>query len=411
MSIDLSATESQSTVFELLTEEASLLSALGRELASSNSWWGASSEQKDRSVIGVESLGGGRYKVVFRDVIGVLRLPSRQVHIAPKIPLPHFLYIARRSELAPRLSNAQVCVDQGDGFLEALASWFLDAAEKLLRTGLRSDYKEFSDEMAEVRGRLLTCETALCTLRGRAVAICEFEELSDDTPLNRVVRGACQRLTKLPLVSERTRSRGRQLAYRMDGIGEIRPTDTRVRVDRLSKSYSRAIPLAQLILSGCGISSTAGKLVGTAFLVKTPEIIEDGLRSILASSLPNVAIAKRRLLLGDSGLSMNPDLVFGSHIAVGDVKYRYLTPDWNRSDLNQVVAFATAFQCPASLLLGFAREALDPLPRRVPVGSVTTTSLAWVASSAVDPAQSAANLGAQVRSWYAKCAETSAKTF
>lgn len=411
MSIDLSATESQPIDFDLLTEEAGLLSALGRELASSNSWWGASSEQKDRSVIGVESLGSGRYRVIFRDVIGVLRLPTRQIQIAPKIPFPHFLYIASRSELAPRLSNAQVFVDQGDGFLEVLANWFLDAAEKLLRTGLRNDYKEFTDEMAEVRGRLLTCETALCTLRGRAVAICEFEELSEDAPLNRVIRGACQRLARLPLVSERTRSRGRQLAYRMDGIGDIKPTDMRVRVDRLSKSYSRAIPLAQLILSGCGISSTSGKLVGTAFLVKTPELIEDGLRTILADSLPHVAIAKRRLLLGDSGLSMNPDLVFSTRVAVGDVKYRYLTPDWNRPDLNQVVAFATAFQCPASLLLGFSRDALAPLPRRVPVGSVTATSLAWVASSAIDPAQSAAQLGAQVRSWYAKCTETSAKTF
>lgn len=403
MDHDLSAIESQPAVFQLSVEESGLLSTLGRELAATSSWWGGLSEQKDRSVISVENLGGDRFKVIFRDVIGVLRLPNRQIQIVPKIPLSHFLYIASRSELAPRLSNAQVSVNENGGFLEALANWFLDAAEKLLRVGLRSDYKELSDELAEIRGRLMVCETALCTLRGQAVAFCEFEDLSEDTPLNRVIRAACQRLASLQIVSDQTRRRARQLAFRIDGIGALKSTDMRVRVDRLSKSYSRAIPLAQLILSGCGISSTSGQLVGTAFLVKTPQLIEDGLRSILSDCLPGIAVAKRRLLLGDSGLSMNPDLVFATHVAVGDVKYRYLTADWSRADLNQVVAFATALQCSASLLLGFSRDALAPLPRSVPVGSVAATSLAWVASTAMDPSQSAARLGNQVQQWFEKC--------
>ena len=85
------------------------------------------------------------------------------------------------------------------------------------------------------------------------------------------------------------------------------------------------VPLALLVLAGCGISSTAGKQVGTAFLIRTPDLIEDGMRNMLSELLPEAAITKRRLILGESGLSMNPDLVFGAGSAVGDVKYRYLS--------------------------------------------------------------------------------------
>lgn len=403
MLLSLSAVESQAAVFELSDDEAALLGALGRELAATNSWWGDKAENNERSVISVERLGGGRHRVIFRDVIGFLRLPSRQIHIEPKIPLRHFLYIATRSELSPRLTQAEVSVDKGEGFLEAIARWFLSAAETLLRAGLRTDYEELTDELSEVRGRLATCETALCVLSGRPLAVCEFEELSEDTPLNRLVRGACERLAGLDILSTATRTRARKLTYRMDGVSRVRLTDMRVRVDRLSQSYSRAIPLARLILSGCGISSSAGTLVGTAFLVRTPELIEDGLRRILSEYLPGIAVAKRKLFLGDTGLSMNPDLVFGTQVAVGDVKYRYLARDWNRPDLNQVITFATAFQCSACLVLGFTSDTGAALPRAISVGSVAATSLAWVAAEDIAPSASAALLGAQVKQWFERC--------
>lgn len=395
----LSATESQPAHFDLSGEEVALLRSLGRELASTRSWWGATDEQGGGSVVAVDPLEGSRYRVTFRDVVGVVRLPNRQVHVSPKIPLNHFLHIASRSDLAPRLSTRLVSVDASNGFIEVLARWCLDAAEQLLRGGLRREYKSSIDEVKEIRGRVHECATLVEALQGRLVALCEFEELSDDSPMNRVVRAACERLAKLEVLSDVTRGRARRVAFRMDGVGPLEFADLRVRPDRASRAYARVLPLAFLVLAGCGISASVGQHVGSAFLVRTPELIEDGLRAIVRDALPGVDVVKRRLLLGDSGLSVNPDLLFGNGVAVGDVKYRFLGADWSRSDLNQVVTFATAFHCSYALVLGFARDANAPRPRSVPVGPVRAASLAWVASPGLDPAESSRQLEVQVRRW------------
>ena len=395
-----SAVESQATLISLSDDEASLLASLGRELASARSWWGGTAQENERSIIRVERVSGDQFSVTFRDAIGVVRLPQRVIRVAPKIPLDHFIYIANRSDMAPRTAAAKVNVDVGEGFLEVLAQWCTGAAEALLRSGLRKDYRLHSDELSEVRGRLLDCETVIEISRGRAVALCEFDELSDDAPLNRVVRAACERLARMKELSDASRTRARRIVYRMDGVGALELPDLRVRADRLSKEYSRVVPLALLVLAGCGISSTVGKQVGTAFLIRTPELIEDGMRNMLSELLPEAAVTKRRLILGESGLSMNPDLVFGAGAAVGDVKYRYLTADWNRADLNQSVAFATAFRCTRCIVVGFVRDPASSLPKLVPVGPVSATCMGWIASESTKPAESFCRLGERVRNWW-----------
>jgi hypothetical protein len=96
---------------------------------------------------------------------------------------------------------------------------------------------------------------------------------------------------------------------------------------------------------------------------------------------------------------MNPDLVFDDGAAVGDVKYRHLATDWSRSDLNQVVAFATAFHAPKCGLFAFKKQEAAELPRAVPVGSVRATSFGWLASASSEPAESAASLIRETRAW------------
>jgi 5-methylcytosine-specific restriction enzyme subunit McrC len=402
MGLEVIVIESQPTVINLTEAEASLLGALGRELAGNRSWWGSTGNEAGGSVIGLERLAGERCRATFRDVVGVVRIGARQIQVLPKIPLTHFFYLASRSELAPRVATHSTMLDDGIGFVELLCRWCVDAAEQLLRHGLRKDYCSTTNDLAEVRGRVLTFETAIESLRGRAVAICEFDELSDDAPLNRIVRSACERISRLDTVSDKTRHRARLAAYRMDGVGHVQFADLRVKVDRLSNRYLKVIPLAVLILAGCGISSSLGAHAGSAFLVRTPELIEDGLRAVLSEALPELGVTKRRLMLGDTGLSMNPDLVIGTNLAVGDVKYRFLGSDWSRADLNQVVAFATAFQCRQCGLFGFVRDQAAPIPRPAPVGTVKAMAFGWLASASVTPQESASQLSTTVKRWLAR---------
>ncbi len=103
-------------------------------------------------------------------------------------------------------------------------------------------------------------------------------------------------------------------------------------------------------------------------------------------------------MLGDSGLSINPDLVFGSTIAVADVKYRILEKDWSKSDFNQVVTFATGFLTNSAAVIGFSSGALS-LPRPVSVGQVKVRAFSWGALKEVEPQAIASALTADLREW------------
>jgi len=391
--------ESRAAVLNLTEEEGDTLIALGRELASNANWWGAPKAEPARSVISVENTRAAKCSVTFRDVVGVVRIGAKQISVRPKIPLTHFTYLASHSDLAPRFSAAKVSLSHGEDFAHVLARWCVDAAEKLLRSGLLSDYADCADELEEVRGRMRPLETALLISTGVPRALCEFQEFSEDTALNRIVKAACLRISKIAGVPVATRARARQVAFRMDTVGVLRPTDSRAKVDRLSASYSSVLPLSLLILSGLGITVAAGRNVGRAFLVRTPELIEDGLRSVLQNGLTHWTVAKRRLMLGDSGLSINPDLVFDDGLAVGDVKYRVLAPEWSKPDLNQIVTFATGFRAPAAALFGFSLDARPRLPRRISIGDVSATPFAWICAHDFSPEQSAAVLLGEVIAW------------
>lgn len=385
MATNYDLVESKPTSLSITKEEAALLSAIGRQLASTQAWWGETQPNESRSVIEVRPNHNGDYEITFREVIGIVQLGSLRIRAIPKIPLDHFIYIASRSEFAPRLSSETATVEPGFEFLDILCRWFIDSAERLVRLGLRQDYTENTQELEETRGRLLVCETATEVLKGRPVASCVFDELSFDTPLNRIVRTACQRVSCIEGISEDSRRRARRLVYRMDGVGQLRHADRRLKPDRLTKNYIHPISLARLILDGCGISLSDGQTQGTSFLLRTPEVIEDGLRSIIAEGLPNIQVNKRRQMLGDSGISMNPDIVFGNRLAIADVKYKYFGRDWNRNDFNQIVAFATAFDSQRCALFGFVSDPVFPRPGIVQVGRVEATRIAWPVGSGTSP--------------------------
>lgn len=399
--------ESKAASLELSPADAEQLRDLGQRLASSGSWWGAQedgdSADTERSVIKVEAQGSGLYRIVFWNVVGVIRLQGVQLQVAPKIPLDHFLYLIDRSGIAPRTASALVGIDPARQLIEILARWCLAAAEQLLRRGLRQDYKQFEDEESAVRGQLMLCQTALETLRGRPVAICAYEELSDDAPLNRLVKGACQRLAGTTLLATATRARARAIVYRMDGIGPVQPADFQIQVDRITRVYETAVPLAKLVLRGMGASIQLGQQTGTAFLLRTPELIEAGVRGVVAEALKGCSsVTKGRMVLGGTGITMNPDLVFDRGRAVGDVKYRYLSRDWERSTLYQSISFATTYRCRHSVVVGFVARAGERLPPTVTTGDVQTMALGWVASRTQGPLESVRELTESVSRWYAQ---------
>jgi 5-methylcytosine-specific restriction enzyme subunit McrC len=396
---EVSAIESVPVELSLDPGQVDVLRSLGRELVAKAAWWGSENPEKERSVVDVVLLGGGQYSVRFRDVVGAIRLGDLHLQVVPKIPELHFRHIVFRSSIAPRMSQSSLTVDTGLDYRNLLAHWLIDETERLLRRGLRVGYSEEVDELSMVRGRIDVLATVISNQQGRPIALCNFEELSEDTPLNRVVKAACQLVASGPGYSALLRRRAIRVAGRMQTVGRLIAADRHARVCRLTLAYSRALPLARLVLEHGGVSTKVGSCEGRAFLLRTPELIEDGLRRIMASGLEEFEVRKQRLILEGSGVSMNPDLVFESGLAVGDVKYKYLKRDWDTSSLYQVVAFSAGFRASHCAILGFSAASRGELPRDVTVGGIAVKAFAWNVAVGAAPEESEARLLGEVRDW------------
>ena len=80
--------------------------------------------------------------------------------------------------------------------LELLAHVLLTGTRRLLRQGLAVAYSTQEDELTEIRGRVQLAPTVTRNLLPRGRAVCEYDELGPDTPLNRLLLGTLGHLSR-----------------------------------------------------------------------------------------------------------------------------------------------------------------------------------------------------------------------
>jgi len=337
------------------------------------------------------------------DAVGVIAIPGLQITVKPKIPLGHLLHMLGQVDVLPRLDEERTEIEQSRDLYELTARWFLSAAEQLLRLGLIRDYEPEHRELPAVRGRLEPLNTALLYYSGRLAFDCEYEDFTYDTALNRVIRAAAQVVLASPLLPKHIRARAMQVAARIEEADDLRPGDVRVEVDRRTAHYREPVLLAKTIIQSLGRTALAGGHIGWTFLIRTPDAVEDALRLFLTEALPDGGVHKTGLQLKGTALTFSPDLVFGAPSAVGDVKYKLSPGEWTRSDLYQLVAFATGFRVHHALLVRF-REPAELRCHDLAVGDVHVSERTWPADPLIPAATAAAQFVDSVRDWIASCA-------
>ena len=123
------------------------------------------------------------------------------------------------------------------------------AVEHQLKRGLGRGYVSKEDELATVRGRIDVGESVktLSPLVGRLV--CDYDEFSEDTPMNRVVKAAMRTLLRSRDVSaERKRVLRRLMPY-FEGVRnvDLQRLDWRFRYDRNSQTYAMLVFICRLV--------------------------------------------------------------------------------------------------------------------------------------------------------------------
>lgn len=398
--------ESEARTLRLSEAQLNQLAAVGRRLASGSIWWGEPEDEEDpstapRSVIGIERLSGSRAKITVRDAIGAISIGGLQLSVMPKIRPEHFWYLAERSEIVPRLDEQRAALNLGTDLWELMSQWFLSRLEAVLRGDLVRDYRSHRAEQTFLTGRVVPLPTTRAYYSGRPSLTCDFELFDADTPVNRVLLAATRSILANSRSSVGVRKRARRLSLGMGEVSELRAGDLAVRPDSRMTRYFDAHLLARQILTSQLRELGSGDATSSwAFLIRTPSLVEAGVRNLLTDRLaPLIRVGNTGKLISGTKLRLQPDLVFNDTLAVGDIKYKLTDAGWRRNDLYQVTSFATAYQTDRGAVISFD-DSEDPAPLPdLRLGDVTLRSLTWRCSLQVSPEDAAEALVGDCSNW------------
>ena len=299
-------------------------------------------------------------------VVGVLAVPGRTVEILPKIDDDDD---AVRKALVRMLAAAlDLPIAEGDlaaldtqrnDLLELLVRLFAERLLAAVRRGLPRRYIAREEDLRLLRGKLdVTRQITHLAVRPDRLA-CRFNDLSEDTPLNRVLKAAVARLARLARTAANVRLLA-ELAARFEPVGDSPdPLREPVRLDRTNAAFHDLHRLALLFLKGEWQSTASGRAAGFALLFPMNVLFEKFvgrcLRRALAPASVRLQARGRHALTdadGHSLFALRPDAVIGEEaegVVVLDTKWKRLDPSEGKtlgvaqSDVYQMLAYAEAW--------------------------------------------------------------------
>ena len=308
-------------------------------------------------------------------VVGVISVPGATLEILPKIDGPddrvrrallHILCVAWNLRVAD--GELASLGRQHSDLLELLVGLFANRLLGAVRRGLPRRYVGREEDLQLLRGRLHVVRQ-ITTLAARPdVLACRYDELSEDTPLNRVLKAAVVRLARVTRSAANARLLA-ELAARLESVGDSSaPLDEPVRLDRTNTAYHDLHQLACLFLSGDWQSTASGKSLGFSLLFPMWKLFERFIGRCLRRALPpcwpvdlqDETYSALRDEEGNKLFQLQPDAVIHapSGRIVLDTKWKELDPsDRTRKygvvpgDIYQMLAYAQAYDAKRLVLL------------------------------------------------------------
>ena len=301
-------------------------------------------------------------------VVGVLKVPGCSLEILPKISDENG---DARDALVRMLAVAcDIRVDSGelaalktqrDDLLDLLARLFAERLLTAVRRGLPRRYVAHEEDLNWLRGRLdMKRQTTRLAARPDILA-CRFDELSEDTPLNRVLKAAVGKLTGAVRSAATARLFG-ELAARFEFVPSSGdPLREPVRLDRTNAAFHDLHQLAQLFLLDEWQSTTAGHRTGFALLFPMEKLFEKFVvHSLRRAFGPRVVKQRgeRYALKGGKReiFKLVPDALIDDGAVVLDAKWKLLKHDDEKlgiapADVYQMLAYARAWKAKRLILL------------------------------------------------------------
>ena len=185
------------------------------------------------------------------------RIPLRNIWLL-------FLYAADLVRFRDRFDSD---VEQARDLPDLLARLLTRIVEERLRRNLSRGYRPARATLSRVRGRIDMLETSSRRLMDRGLVACRFEEHTLDTPRNRLVRAALERLAARvanDLVAHRCRDLAGQ--FKIMGVTGARPSRGDMASDQIGRNETAdrlMVALARLVFDTVIPTEDAGRTAGT----------------------------------------------------------------------------------------------------------------------------------------------------
>ncbi len=340
-----------------------------------------------------------------KQVVGVLAIPGKTLEILPKVDgssdavrraLIHMVAVAHDLRVAD--AELAALAPQRHDLLELVIRLFVQRLSMAVQRGLPRRYIGYEDDLPVLRGRLNVVRQFTKLAVRPDVLACRYDELSENTPLNRVLKAAVTRLAGVARSAENAR-RVAELVARFEFVGESAyPLGEPVQLDRTNTAYHDLYRLARFLLSGEWQTTTGGKAIGFTLLFEMNVLFEEFIGKSLQRTFGShrVGLQKRSgYALQDAAendlFNLQPDVLIDANDGrpiVLDTKWKRLKPKKEdgklnvvTSDVYQMLAYAGAYKAKRVILLypwhkalglGIARwTARAPAGERIPFDIAT----------------------------------------
>lgn len=330
--------------------------------------------------------------------VGAARIGSLELHIEPKVPVSRLLFLVGYARNPTGWRDESVPLADHAGLVPALAAALSRQTDRALRQGLIQGYRTVEDTSLVLRGRLR--ETAQLGRRAGLPLPLEIrhDDYTADTPENRILATAVDRMLRVPGIAPESRRMLRHLAARFVAVTRLRPGEAvpAWRPTRLNERLLVALRLAELVLAGASVEAGRGGIVANAFLLDMWRVYEDFLSVALRAAIEpayggKVVFQARHHLDDRRRWELRPDILWrratGEIGAVVDAKYKAGAV---REDAYQMLAYCVAYRLARGHLVYAAGEP-------APVRHVVRNAGIEIVSHTLDLDTEPADLVARVR--------------
>lgn len=319
-----------------------------------------------------------------RGVVGVIVASDCQLEILPKIDAPgeqdaapetlrrrlvHMLSVARDLRI-----DAQTTASLGwqrDTLLEILIRIFCKKMTEAVRHGIPRRYIAHTDDLPSLRGRLnVTRQFSVLAAQPQHLA-CQYDELSPDIDLNRVMKAAISNLSRVATATDNLRSL-RELSFAYAEITDVAPSALRwdrITLDRTNDRWRELLSLAKLLLGDLHQTTSAGASDGHALMFEMNMLFEEYVAKLLKRGLAGTPFRitsqggqRDCLFEGEEGrFRTRPDILIRHKddvIMVIDTKWKRISPriedakqGISQSDVYQMMAYSQLYACDRVMLL------------------------------------------------------------